>query len=310
MKLLVTASASPLATALLPTLAADERIEQIIGLDERETDFAGDRFTQVLLDSRSPQVTRLVAGMDAVLHLGTAATLDIRRVERRDRGLIGDFSVHGAQNLFRCAVEQGVRCLVHVSTAAVYALPARQRPITEQHARAPLPGFAWAENQVALENWLDALAGEMAATRLVRLRPHLIVGRRASPRIRRLLGAPFSIRLAGRAPRLQCVHVDDLARAILQALFRRDAEGAFNLACSNAVTLQDMQRVRGRGLLPLPFPVVYQMLRLTSRLGLGQAPTWMETLRHEIVLDTTRARRRLGWKPQYDTVEACLKAPI
>jgi UDP-glucose 4-epimerase len=308
MRLLVTASASPLATALLPTLAADERVEQIIGLDERETEFAGPHFTQVLLDIRSPQVTRLVAGVDAVLHLGTAAALDASGITGHDRPLRSDFSVQGARNLFRCAAEQGVRCLVHISTAAVYALPARQRPITEQHARAALPGFTFAEDQAALENWLDTFQGENSGTRLVRLRPHLIVGHRASPRVRSLLRAPFSIRLAGRAPRLQCVHVDDLARAVLQALFRRDAEGVFNIACTNAATLREMQRMSGRGLIPLPFPVVYQLLWLTWRLGVSPHPAWMETLRHEVVLDTTRARRRLGWKPNYDTVEACLTA--
>jgi UDP-glucose 4-epimerase len=309
MRLLVTASASPLATALLPTLAADERVEQIIGLDEHETEFSGPRFTQVLLDIRSSQVARLIAGMDAVLHLGTAAMLDASGEKLRDRALLTDIAVQGAQNLFRCAAEQGLRCVVHVSTAAIYALPPRQRPITEQHARAALPGFAWAEDHIALENWLDAFASENAATRLVRLRPHLLVGRRASPRVRALLRAPFNIRLAGRPPRLQCLHVDDLGRAILQALFRRDAEGAFNLACGSTATLHEMQRTLGRGLLPLPFPLAYQLVRLASRLGFMPEPAWMEVLRHEMVLDTTRARRRLGWKPHYETVAACLQAP-
>lgn len=308
MKLLVTASASPLATALLPALAADERVEQIIGLDERETEFTGPHFTQVLLDIRSPQVTRLVAGMDAVLHLGTAAALETSREELHNRALLSDLAVHGAQNLFRCAAEQGVPCLVHVSSAAVYALPARSRPITEQHARAALAGFSWAEDHATLEDWLDRFTGENPATRLVRLRPHLTVGRRASPRVRALLRAPFHIRWTARPPRLQCLHVDDLGRAILAALFRKDAEGPFNLACTDAATLHEMQRLLGRGLMPLPFPMAYQLLRLAWRLGWVPEPLWMEALRHDIVLDTARARRRLGWRPHYDTVEACLKA--
>lgn len=308
MRILVTGSASPLAMALLPTLSADERIEQIIGLDDRETGFNHGHFTQVLLDMRSPQVTRVVAGMDAIVHLATAASLDADAERLADRALLNDFTVHGAENVFRCAAEQGVRCLVHVSSAAVYALPARQRPITEQHPRGALPGFAWAEDQVALEDWLDVFQTENAAVRLVRLRPHLLVGRGASPRVRALLRAPFSIRLAGKPPRLQCVHVDDLARAILHALFRKDADGVFNLACANAATLTEMQRWHARGLVPLPFPLAYRLLRLGWRLGFSAEPTWMEALRHEIVLDTTRARRRLGWKPHYDSVETCLKA--
>lgn len=308
MKILVTGTASPLGKALLPLLAGDERIEQIIALERRESAFADPRFTQVLLDIRSPQVTRVVAGMDAVVHLASAGALDAEPEEGRDRALLNELNVLGAQNLFRAAAARGVACLVHVSSASVYTLPPRHRPMTEQHPRAALPGFSWAEDLVTFEEWLDIFETGLRDARLVRLRPALIVGRNVSPRTRTLLRTPFSVRLAGKPPRLQCVHVDDLARAVLQALFRKDAEGVFNLACHNAATLREMQRLCGRGWIKLPFPLAYHWARLASRFAAAPAPVWMEALRHEIVLDTTRARRRLGWRPQFDSVEACLQA--
>ena len=307
MKVLMTGSASPLGAALLHTLAADERIEQIIGLDSKETTYSGPRFTQVVLDVRSPQVTRIMARLDAVVHVASAAALDSDSA-RRDPALFNDLTVHAAQNIILSALEHSLRCVVHLSSAAVYALPPRQRPITEQHPCAALPGFAWAEGLVQVEEWLDTLSLVESDSRLVRLRPALIVGRGASPRVESLLNAMFAIGLAGRPPRLNCVHVDDVASAIRQALFHKDVHGVFNLGCANAATLTEMQRLRGRGFVPLPFALIYHLRRLARYFGRDSEPAWMEAFRHELVLDSSRARRRLGWKPRYDTVESCLTA--
>lgn len=303
-RIVVTGSAWTFANALLPLLAGDERIEQIIGIDPRESGFRHARFTQVLLDMGSPQIARVMAGAEAVVHLGaSAAEEDIN--DKQARPAMRDTSaVHGGQNVFRCAAQQQVPCVVYLSTAAVYELPARERPIQEQHPRAALPGFAWAENHVALEAWLDTFEQEHADMRVVRLRPHLTVGTHGPRAVRRLLRTPFTVRLAATAARLQCVHVLDIARAVQYAL-HRDVAGAFNLACANSASLREMQRLCGGGLISLPFALAY---RIARRYGGGE-PVWMEGLRHEVVLDTTRARRRLGWKPLYDSVSACLKAP-
>lgn len=305
MRIVVTGSAANFARALLPLLAADERFTQIIGVDSRESPFQDARFTQVLLDTRSPQIGRVMAGAHAVVHLASTVVGESPD-ERRDRALLRDINVNGGQNVFRSAAQQGVPCVVHLSSAAVYALPARRRPIDEQHPRAALPGFGLAEDQVALEAWLDAFAQEHAAVRLVRLRPHLTVGAHGPALIRRLLRAPFSVRFAGRPPRLQCVHAADVARAVLQAL-TKDIAGAFNLACANAATLREMQRFARGGYLPLPFSLAYRLLRL-GRGFAGIEPAWAEAVRHDIVLDSNRARRQLGWKPQYDSVQRCLEA--
>jgi len=60
-RVLVTGSASRLAAVLLPRLAADERVKQIIGVDRRETTFRDPRYTQVLLDTRSAELAAVCA---------------------------------------------------------------------------------------------------------------------------------------------------------------------------------------------------------------------------------------------------------
>jgi nucleoside-diphosphate-sugar epimerase len=300
-KVIVTGSCCTFADALLPLLTGDERIEQIIGIDRRETAFRHERFTQVLLDLRSPQVARIMAGADALIHLGSVA--------RDDAGAArADSSVHPGQNVFRCATQQQVPIAVYLSSAAVYELPARQRPIDEQQPRAALRGFVWAEDQVALESWLDTFESEHPRMRIVRLRPHMIVGKHGTPAVRRLLGSPLSVRLARTASVLQCVHALDVARAVQYAL-HREVAGAFNLACADNATLREMQRKSGGGLISIPFAIAYRLARRAARAIDAGEPTWMELLRHEVILNTNRARRRLGWKPLYDSVTACLAAP-
>jgi nucleoside-diphosphate-sugar epimerase len=137
----------------------------------------------------------------------------------------------------------------------------------------------------------------------VRLRPHAILGPHAQPYLRALARAPFYPRLSAPAPRLQVVHEADVIAAILAAL-AGEAQGAFNLATADAATLREMKGLA----LPLPFPLARALVRLGWRFGRGTEPAWLEGLRHELVLDTSRARRVLGWRPRYDTVAACLAA--
>lgn len=303
MKVLVTGSSSHLARALLPRLAARPEVEQILGVDRRAPVFRDDRYTHVLLDVRSAQLARLMAGIDAVVHLAFVVMHGALGPERNDRALIREINVVGGQNVFRAAAAARVPAVVHVSSAAVYELPARERPIPEAHPRKPLPGFAYAEDKIALEDWLDHFEREHRETRVVRLRPHVILGPHAQPYLRALVRAPFYVRLSDPAPRLQVVHEADVVSAVLAAL-TREVSGAFNLATADAATLRSLKPLA----LPLPFPLARGLVRLAWRLGHGTEPAWLEGLRHELVLDTTRARRRLGWRPRYDTVAACLAA--
>jgi UDP-glucose 4-epimerase len=299
MKVLIAGTSSYLAPAVLPLLTGDERIGQIIAVDSQGNAADDGRTTQILTDLQSSQVRRIMTGVDAVVLLPLTAG-------RHQEGGPG-VTLEGARNVVRATLEQGVRCLVHVSSAWVYSLPMRERPVTEEHARAALPGWREIETAVALEESLDHLIAEHPTTRVVRLRPHLTIGRHGWPPARAMLRSPIAIRFKPPIPRLQCVHASDVAQAIQQALFR-DVEGAFNLATEDALTLHEMQWRVNRGWFGLPSGLVRSQRRLASRFGGGPDPRWIDAVRHGLVLDSSRARRRLGWKPAYDTAKACLKA--
>jgi nucleoside-diphosphate-sugar epimerase len=308
MRVLVTGSSAHLARALLPRLLADPRIRQVTGVDLRPGDFSHPNFTPVQLDVRDPALAAHLAGIDALVHLAFVVMQGDLKMRRQDRAYIRDVNVNGSQAVFTLAARAGVKTLIHLSSAAVYALPLRQAPATETHPRAALPGFAYAEDKIAVETWLEDFEREHAELRVVRLRPHVILGPRAQPFLRALLRAPVYPRLPSPAPLTQCVHEDDVAQAIERALFA-PVRGAFNLACADAVSFRDLQRKVHGWALPLPLALVRGAFYAAWRYaGYGTDPAWLAGMPHTLTLDTTRARTELQWRPRHPTIDACLKA--
>lgn len=308
MRVLVTGSSAHLARVLLPRLLGDARISHVTGVDLCPGDFSHPRFSFVRLDVRDPALAAHLAGIDAVVHLAFVVLQGDLKARRNDRAHIRDVNLRGSQNVFTLSERAGVHTLVHLSSAAVYALPLQPAPAAESHPRAALPGFAYAEDKVALEEWLDGFEREHAGLRLVRLRPHVILGPRAQPFLRALLRAPVCPRLPRPAPLTQCVHEDDVAQAIERALFA-PVRGAFNLACEDAASFCDLQRKLHGRVLPLPLALVRGAFYAAWRYGgYGTDPAWLAGMAHTLTLDTTRARTELHWRPHHPTVDACLKA--
>lgn len=308
MRVLVTGSSAHLARVLLPRLLADPRIHHVTGVDLRESDFHHPRFTPVRLDVRDRALAAYLAEIDAVVHLAFVVLQGDLKTRRRDRAHIRDVNLGGSRNVCTLAERAGVKTFIHLSSAAVYALPLQHAPATEDHPRGALPDFAYAEDKVALEDWLDVFEHEHPRLRIARLRPHVILGPQAQPFLRALLAAPIYPHLPRPAPLTQCVHEDDVAQAIELALFA-PVRGAFNLACADAASFRDLQREVHGWALPLPLALVRGAFYAAWRYwGYGTDPAWLAGMRHTLTLDTTRARTELQWRPAHPTIDACLKA--
>ena len=230
MNVLVTGSASGFAQPLLARLAAEPGIDLILGVDQRESAFTHERYVQVVLDLRSPQLARVLQGMQAVIHLAPAAG---------DAAAARGEILEAAQNLYTRALAADTHHLIHLSSALVYGAQA-DIAIDEQHARGAVPGCTAAEALQAVEAWLDVFEAEHPARRLVRLRPHWLVGPHVDSVLARLLRQHLTLRQPTET-QLQCVHEEDVVEAILRALHSK-VRGAFNLACKESVTLTALHR--------------------------------------------------------------------
>ena len=104
---------------------------------------------------------------------------------------------------------------------------------------------------------------------------------------------------------LQLVHEEDLGQALLQCVVAAGPPGAYNLAADGILTAADVAREFGMVPLPLPAGPAQSAARAMAALPfLPPAAQWVEAASHPAIVDTTRARKELGWTPRFTALEA------
>ncbi len=308
MKLVVTGAASHLAGALLPELFAHPDIHQITGIDLKPARFAHPKYRHQRRDIREPGLEPLFSGADGVIHLAFVVLRSQLGRQRHNRELVRSINVNGSIHVFEAALRQRVGVIVHLSSAAVYgAWPDNPRRIDEDWPRRVMHGFSYAEDKNAVEDWLDHHEGHYPDTRIVRLRPHAILGPHGQPFLAALLRQPCYPAFPPPAPLTQCVWEDDVVAAIIASLLR-PVRGAFNLAAEPAMSFEAMLRLRHRWVIPVPFTWLRWLQRRLWRFSaLLEEPGWLDGMPYSLALNCRRAEQNLSWHPRLDTV-ACLQA--
>ncbi len=296
MKVVVTGAAGRLAQAMLPALCRHPRVREVRGIDLRVVPFTHPKFRGLQADFRAPDLDRWLTGADALVHL---AFVVLRG--RTPLGTMGAINVEGTLALFERARALGVPKRIFLSSAAVYGAGEN---LSEVAPFAPLPGFAYACHKAEVERALQACDPQA-----LRLRPHAIVGPRCQPLLKTLLAQPFYVRLPDPQPRLQCVHEEDVAQAVVASL-GSSAQGPLNLAGEGSFAFRDVVCERYPHAIPLSLAAARRLVGWGWRgIGLFGEPGWVEGLARPLTLDCARARATLGWRPRYDCWEA-LRATV
>jgi len=289
-KILVTGSSACLARALLPRLCAEPVVTRVSGIDLGPPHFSHPKFRSLRADFRDPQAAALLPQHDALVHLAYVV-LRGHMAERTMR----EINVDASLRLLQAAGAAGMRRIIHLSSAAVYGAGSG---LDEDAPFAPLAGFRYGEHKAELEQGLQDTLPQC-----LRLRPHVILGPNAQPVLRQILRLPFFLRLPDPQPRLQCVHEDDVAAAVITGLASA-AQGPCNLAAADTFTLRDAVRSRHRLSLPLPASVARAGLRIIhGASGWGGEPGWLGGLQQTLTLDCRRAARELGWRPLHGSAQ-------
>jgi UDP-glucose 4-epimerase len=312
LKVAVTGASGNVGTALLRKLTAPgSGVAEVRGLVRRRPPslppYDGVRWHLADLgETRSEhELTRFLDGVDAVVHLAWAIQPG-RQPERLHR-----VNVEGTRRLARAAAAAGVAQFVHLSSLGAYAAGAGDRQVAEDWPVTGIPSSQYSRDKSQAELVVRELLGTRAGTTLTVVRPTLVLQPEAGSEIGRFFLGPLLFGAARLLPgsvatllplplpslRVQFVHADDLADALLAMLDRR-AAGPFNLAAEPTFDADGLARALGTVRVPVPAIALRTVLSAAFHAHLVPTePGWLDLGLQAPALDTSRARRLLDWAP-------------
>ena len=228
-------------------------------------------------------------------------------------------NVAGARRVAQAAARAGARCLVQLSSIGAYSPGSKRIRVGEDWPTGGVRSSSYSRDKADVEHLLDVLEAGHPDLAVVRVRPALVLQRGAGSEITRYFLGPLVPRALLRLVRdrrlpvlplprrfqLQFVHADDVAAALALVLDANLTGGGFrgglNLAAEPPLGPAALAELFGARHLPVPEPLLRAAAAVTWRLRLQPtAPGWVDLALATPLLDTTRARRELGWLPTRD----------
>jgi nucleoside-diphosphate-sugar epimerase len=176
--------------------------------------------------------------------------------------------------------------------------------------------LGYSRDKVQVEDMLAVFERRHPQMRIVRLRPCLMARPGAARHLMALFAGPLIPRfvvahppLVPRSPRLrfQLLHTRDVARAFHLAL-HSDVRGAFNIAAEQELDGRVIAKALGRPSVRVPEPLLRLLASIAWHLRIVRAdPAWIDLALGTPLLDSTRARRELGWSESVEPIDALIE---
>ena len=311
MRVVVTGATGNVGTSVLRALAADARVEEIVGVARRLPQWENPRTRWVAADVVTSTLETVFEGADAVIHLAWLIQ------PSHDARALRAVNVEGSRRVFEAAVRAGVDVLVHASSVGVYSPgPKDRRGVDETWPSGGVASSFYSRHKAEAERLLDELEGDI---RIVRLRPALVFKRDAASEIRRLFIGPFlpsPLVRPGLLPMLpwpaglalQAVHSLDVGEAYRLAATSPTARGAYNVAADPVLDAREIGRLLRAHTIAVPPRAVRAIAAATWRARLQPTPPgWLDMGLGVPLMDSTRARVELGWEPRHSATDALLE---
>jgi nucleoside-diphosphate-sugar epimerase len=314
----VTGPTGEIGKPFIRALERTREVKRILGMARRPFDPAslGWRKTEYrqgdVLDRSA--VDDLVREADVVVHLAFI----VLQASERTR----DINLEGSRNVFQAAVDAGAKRLVYTSSVAAYGFhDENEVPLTEDTPTRGTDEFPYSAQKAELENVLRQVT-DGAATDVYVFRPCIVAGPEAQMLVQALPYVRIGDKLPGALRALfdsvpvlkpvipdpgvpfQLVHHDDVASALKAAVLGRGTPGVYNLAGEGEITFSDLADALGWYSIPVPDLAVDATAEIVTRLPFLPAEAkWIEAGRVPVVMDTTRARKVLRWRPRHSSRE-------
>jgi UDP-glucose 4-epimerase len=309
MRVVITGATGNVGTTLIETLAHEPEVTSVTGIARRVPDWEAPKTTWVRADVANDDLVPHLREADAVVHLAWIFQPTHDPVATWRNNALGSIRV------FEAVAAAGVPSLVHASSVGAYSPGPVDEAVDETWPTHALPTAAYGREKSYVERVLDTFEHVHPQVRVVRMRPGFIFKRESASVQRRLFAGPLlpnSLVRPGLLPlvpdlpglRFQALHTVDAASAYRLAILG-SARGPFNIAADPVLDARTLGELLGARPVKLPARPLRQAVAAAWRLHLAPASPMLVDLALSLpIMDTSRARSELGWRPSRTSVEA------
>ncbi|OAN36110.1 NAD-dependent epimerase/dehydratase family protein [Mycolicibacterium iranicum] len=315
MRIVITGASGNVGTALLRRLTDSGADHDLVGVVRRPPQPAGvyrsvDWHALDLAKPEAPQqLPGIFDGADAVVHLAWGFQ------PTRNTGYLHKTGVGGTMAVLDAAHAAEVGQLVHMSSVGAYAQGRYGERVYESWSTTGIASSPYSRDKSEAETLLDVYEQKHGGdgVTIARMRPGFIVQRVAASGLMRyalpgyvpMLAVPLVPLLPlDRRLCIPLIHADDVADAIARAVERRSG-GAFNLAAEPPLTRDDIAKVMRARAIHVPSGLLGSLVDLSWRARLQPIDRgWLDLAFSVPLLDCSRARQLLDWRPTWSSVDA------
>ncbi|HYR56482.1 MAG TPA: SDR family oxidoreductase [Myxococcaceae bacterium] len=274
--------------------------ERIIGIDRRPFPGKPKDIEMYQLDLRKRKAEDVFRRNDvqAVIHMGIMHDPRMNEEEHHS------FNVVGTTRILEYCARYGVKKVIMLSSANVYGpSPDNSNFLTEDAPLMAASRFSEVRDLTEVDMLAYGFFWKHPDIQTVILRPVHIIGPNIKNAPSNYLRLKYPWVLAGFDPIVQLIHVDDAARAMIEAL-RPEAKGVYNVVGPGEVPLSSIFRELGRTVLPVPHLVARPLLELMFKYHLASfPPPELDHIQFLCAVDGSRWAKDLGWKPSFSMRE-------
>jgi nucleoside-diphosphate-sugar epimerase len=313
----VTGPTGDLGIALVSALERSRGVKRIIGMARSPFDPAAVGWKKTEYRQGDVQdaasVRDAIKGSDVVVHLAFA----ILSASDATHAV----NVDGSRIVFEEAAKAGAARICYASSVAAYGFH-QDNPdwLTEEIEPRGTPEHFYSAQKAEVESVLAQVLLRRPSTSAYVFRPCIVAGPRAQtmleeiPYVRLSEAMPDAVRrlldfmpmlrpvIPDPGTRFQLVHEDDVASAFVAGVLGKGQPGPYNLAGSGTLKMNDLADALGWYSISIPEMAVGATAEVIARLPLTPPQlSWIHSVRKEVLMKTDRARKELGWKPQYSS---------
>ncbi|MFE2077850.1 SDR family oxidoreductase [Streptomyces misionensis] len=310
-RVVVTGATGNVGTSVVRLLSQDPGIKSVRGIARRVPGWSPARteWSAVDLASDRANLAERFEGADAVIHLAWAFQ------PTHDPATTWRTNVLGGIRVLEGVAAARVPVLVHASSVGAYSPGPKDRAVDESWPTHGWPDAAYCREKAYLERTLDVFERDHPEVRVVRMRPAFLFKWESASEQRRIFGGRF---LPGRLARpdllpflpdipglrVQALHTDDAAEAYRLAVHSPTARGAYNLAAEPPLDAAVLGELLGARPMRLPRTAARSAIATAWGLRLLPAsPHLFDAVLRLPLMDCTRAREELGWRPRWTATE-------